>query len=125
MFSFRPWVRDLRSRARSHAVTPRLRVEALEDRLTPANKIWTGAIDSSFTTGGNWVGGAPTMADVAVFDPTAGGTNAACTINAAITVRGIQISGGYSGTITNPSVANTITLKATGFSQSSGSFLDT
>src|SRR6478752_5845119 len=81
--------------------TTRLSMTYLEDRITPANKIWTGAVDANWSNGANWIGGTPGAADVAVFDITLGGTNNASTIDAGFagSVAGINIAN-YSGTIT-------------------------
>ena len=87
-----------------------------------ADKVWTGATDSNFTTGTNWVGGAPASTDNALYDPTlAGGTNADSTVNASININTISLQGGYTGTVTNPGVATTINF-ATSISVSSGIF---
>ena len=45
-------------RARPHSFRPRL--EALEDRLTPAIHTWTGAVNSNWSVPGNWTNGTPT-----------------------------------------------------------------
>src|SRR5205085_7299261 len=89
------WWLDLVKRAfPSRARTGRLRreskgwsrphVEGLETRLLPASIVWTGAGDSNWSNGANWMGDtAPGANDVAVFDTTQGGTNADSTIDPA------------------------------------------
>src|SRR5262245_38107151 len=50
----------------------RPRLEALEDRLAPAaTRVWTGAVDTNWTTPGNWQGNAaPFSGDDLVFTGT-------------------------------------------------------
>jgi autotransporter-associated beta strand protein len=114
----RPVVKDTgKSKRRSSF---RLQPEALEDRLAPANAVWTGAMNNLWSVGGNWSGGtgpggAPDANDVAVFDTTRGGTNASSSIDTSYMIQGIQILH-YTGTITNTA---TLTLTAnTGYVQS-------
>jgi autotransporter-associated beta strand protein len=85
-----------------------------------ADKIWTGAVNFSFTTGGNWIGGAPGSTDNAIYDPTLGGTNINSLVNASVNINAISLQGGYSGIVFNPA-ATTITF-ATSISVSSGIF---
>jgi autotransporter-associated beta strand protein len=98
----------------------RLQPEALEDRLAPANAVWTGAMSNLWSVGGNWnggtgPGGTPGANDVAVFNTTGGGTNASSTIDTSFVIQGIQILN-YTGTITNTA---SLTLTAnTGYVQS-------
>src|SRR5438132_8131912 len=65
MFSFNlmHWVRSLfRSRVKTIVKRPRYRLclETLEDRLAPAQFIWTGGTGAStnWSTAANWLGGA-------------------------------------------------------------------
>jgi hypothetical protein len=84
-----------------------------------ADKVWTGASDSNFTTGTNWIGGAPGGTDNALFDVASGGTNASSTVNASVNINSILLQGGYAGIVFNTS--STITF-ATSISVSSGGF---
>ena len=81
---------------------------------------WTGlGITNNWSEGANWsTGVAPGSADVAIFDAT---SIKDATINVAASVSGIQISPGYSGTITQALV--TTTVGASGFTQADGSFV--
>ncbi|WP_244541721.1 autotransporter domain-containing protein [Afipia sp. GAS231] len=86
-----------------------------------SDKIWNGAVDFNFTTGANWIGGAPGSTDNAVYDPTAaGGTNTNSLVNASVNINSISLQGGYSGLVFNPA-GMTITF-ATSISVSSGIF---
>jgi hypothetical protein len=51
-----------------------------------ADKLWTGTVDSNFTTGGNWIGGAPGSTDNALYDVGGGGTSANSNVNASINI---------------------------------------
>src|SRR5437867_6155441 len=84
----------------------RPRLETLEDRLAPANIVWSGGgADGNFTNDANWVGGvAPGSNDTAIFDPSQSGGAANAkkngTINAAVTVQALLLEGTYTGTVT-------------------------
>ena len=115
----RPVVKDPgKSKRRSSF---RLQPEALEDRLAPANAVWTGAMSNLWSAGGNWsggtgTGGIPGANDVAVFDNTqVGGSNANSTIDTPFTIQGIQLLH-YTGTITN--TAGLTLTASTGYVQS-------
>ncbi len=119
MISWRKWFsRRPQTPARTRS-TGRVRphLELLEDRLAPASKIWTGASNANWNVAGNWIGGVPGASDIAVFDTSAGGTNANSTVNAGFagSVAGIQILN-YNGTITD-SLA-TLNVGASGYTQS-------
>ncbi|HZU39342.1 MAG TPA: autotransporter-associated beta strand repeat-containing protein, partial [Gemmataceae bacterium] len=45
---------------------PSLQLGRLEDRLVPTVHIWTGAVSSLWSAGGNWTGGAPTVGEANV-----------------------------------------------------------
>jgi len=81
---------------------------------------WTnGSGDNKWSTAGNWQGGAvPTSADTAVFNSTATDD---CTIDTNVSVKGINIVSGYSGTITQSSTY-TVTVGTEGFTQAGGTF---
>ena len=85
-----------------------------------ASVTWTGlGGTNNWSEGANWsTGVAPGSADVAIFDAT---SIKDATINVAASVSGIQISPGYTGTITQALV--TTTVGASGFTQADGSFL--
>lgn len=84
----------------------------------PYGFTWSGA--GNWSTGANWLGGVPPgISDVARFNATS--TNNS-TIDTDISVGGITINSGYTGTITQGS-GNTATFGASGFSQSAGVFL--
>jgi hypothetical protein len=84
--------------------------------LTTNPFTWTGATDSNFNTPTNWFGGsAPGPTDIAYFT---GLYNINCTINVAISVKGVNISA-YTGIITQ---AATITLGTSGWVQAGGTF---
>jgi len=73
---------------------------------------WTGATDNNFSTGTNWFGGsAPGPSDQAFFHTN----NIACTLDAAVSVRGIFVLSNYTSTITQ---AATLTLDDLGWFQS-------
>jgi hypothetical protein len=57
--------------------------------------------------------------DAVFFDP--GYSTANCTINANISVKGISINSGYTGTVTQSS-GNTVTVGTSGYSQADGTF---
>ncbi|MBI5466014.1 MAG: filamentous hemagglutinin N-terminal domain-containing protein, partial [Candidatus Kerfeldbacteria bacterium] len=83
-----------------------------------ANITWNGGT-GAWATNANWVGGtAPGTGDVAVFDST---STVNCSIGANVSVAGISINSGYTGTITQTSTY-TITIGSSGFSQAAGTF---
>src|SRR5262245_35120935 len=53
-------------------------VEALEERIVFATRVWTGAVDANWMTPGNWVGGVAPQADDNLLFP-AGVTGSALT----------------------------------------------
>jgi hypothetical protein len=63
--------------------------------------------------------GVPVSTDAVFFDP--GYSTANCTINANISVKGISINSGYTGTVTQSS-GNTVTVGTSGYSQADGAF---
>jgi len=80
---------------------------------------WNGAINSDWHTAGNWsTNVVPGSGNIALF--TAPFNNPA-DINSDINIGGIQIIGGYSGTITQTN-GTSITIGSSGYSQSSGTF---
>ncbi|HEX4925028.1 MAG TPA: Ig-like domain-containing protein, partial [Bdellovibrionales bacterium] len=86
---------------------------------------WTGAstgpVSPNWSNNSNWHGGtAPTNADVAIFDATCS-SNCSPTIDASINVAGVRMNSGYTGTITQ-AASQTITVGASGWSQSAGTF---
>lgn len=85
-----------------------------------ADKVWTGAVDGNFTTGGNWIGGTPGSTDRALYDVGAGGTSANSSVNASININSILLQNGYAGVVTNQA-SSTITF-ATSISVSTGGF---
>jgi hypothetical protein len=92
-----------------------------------ANRYWVAAAAADWNVTDNWSttsgggGGAsvPGSADIAFFDG-AGGNNGDCRLNIAITVAGIRIESGYSGTVRQE--AATLTLTTNGFYQAGGVF---
>lgn len=84
----------------------------------PNGFTWSGS--GNWSTGGNWLGGiAPGLNDIAVFNATS--TNNS-TIDTDISVDGISINSGYTGTITQGG-GNSVTIGASGFTQSAGVFI--
>ncbi len=83
--------------------------------------IWTGnGGNANWATAGNWSGGvAPSTSNIAVFDGSCA-SNCSPTIAANISVSGIRISSGYTGTISQGS--STITLSSGGWVQLGGTF---
>ncbi|HEX4922906.1 MAG TPA: Ig-like domain-containing protein, partial [Bdellovibrionales bacterium] len=87
---------------------------------------WTGAAAAGATqtywsNNANWHGGtAPTNADVAIFDGTCS-SNCSPTIDASINVAGVKLGSSYTGTITQ-AAGQTITVGASGWKQSAGTF---
>lgn len=76
---------------------------------------WTGATDSNFSVGTNWFGGsAPGASDLAFFHTN----NVACTLDAAVNVRGIYLLSNYTSTVTQ---AATLTLGSLGWFQTGAS----
>ncbi|MCL4384524.1 hypothetical protein M1116_03655, partial [Patescibacteria group bacterium] len=90
-----------------------------------ADRTWDGGAgvgDTRWSNPVNWSGDSlPGPSDVAIFDSTSGTKNA--NIGTSISVKGIQLSAGYSGTINvSAGVSNTIVLGSSGYSQASGAF---
>ena len=74
---------------------------------------------NNWSCAANWSGDtAPTTSDVAIFDGT---STKNATINANISVAGISINAGYSGTITQSSTF-TVTVGSSNYSQAAGTF---
>jgi hypothetical protein len=94
---------------------------ALAPRAEAANtnKYWNPASGNSWNTAGNWSpSGVPGSGDVAIFDGTT--NNANCTLDATVNVAGLALTNGYSGTVTQGTIA--ITVGASGWNQSGGAF---
>lgn len=80
---------------------------------------WTGATDSNWNTSTNWLGNSvPGTGEVALFTAA---YNVDANIDVPVDVGGMQIIGGYSGTITQQS-GQTLTVGSSGFTQSNGTF---
>lgn len=84
--------------------------------------VWTGGGGNAlWATGANWSGGAaPGASNEALFDGTCS-ANCSPTIAANISIKGIRIKSGYTGTITQNSGV-TITLDTAGWVQADGTF---
>ncbi len=85
-----------------------------------ATRTWNGGgATNNWNDVGNWVGGLiPGALDVATFDGTSAKN---VIINASVSVLGIDIGATYTGTISQPA-GSIVTVGATGFSQSGGTF---
>lgn len=85
--------------------------------------IWTGGGgDGNWSTGANWSGGAgPGASNIAVFDGTCI-SNCSATINANISIGGIRMAAGYTGTITQ-AAGITISVGSNGWTQIAGTFM--
>jgi hypothetical protein len=85
---------------------------------------WTGTTtDGNWNTAGNWQGGAvPGATGIPYFDSTFCGANCNVTMNATVNVRGVQMTSGYSGTITQGSGIG-ITIGTDGWTQVAGNFI--
>ncbi len=82
-----------------------------------ATRTWTGlGVTANWSDPVNWAGGVPGAADVAVFGP---GAVKSVVVNASISVAGITVDAGYTGTLTQ-AAGRTITVGATGLSQTDG-----
>jgi hypothetical protein len=78
-----------------------------------------GGSDNNWNTALNWAGGVvPTSGDTVVFDGT---STKNCTINVNISIVGITINSGYTGTITQSSGV-TITIGSSHWTQNDGTF---
>ena len=78
---------------------------------------WEGDESNLWSVDGNWSGGtAPSTGDIATFDGTG---NTACTIDATISVAGIDMNSGYTNVITQ---AAAITIGSSHFDIASGTF---
>ncbi|MCB0390695.1 MAG: hypothetical protein KDD58_05375, partial [Bdellovibrionales bacterium] len=89
--------------------------------------IWTGdAGDGDFSNGANWSNGstAPGSSDIAMFDDTCNDVPANCDVNTSsnISVEGLWINNGYTGTFTQSS-GHAITVDAADFIQLDGIFV--
>ncbi|HEY7526808.1 MAG TPA: hypothetical protein VIA82_08255, partial [Candidatus Limnocylindria bacterium] len=94
--------------------------------LVPASaagavRTWTGlGATTNWNEAMNWSGAAvPGAADTAVFDAT---SSKAATINVNVSIAGLSINAGYGGTLSQAGAA-TVTVGATGYSQSAGTFV--
>jgi hypothetical protein len=97
--------------------------DALQSETTSTNPyIWTGGGgNSSWSTGANWSGGsAPGAGSQAIFDSTCV-SNCSPTIAGTISVGGIRMTSGYTGTIT-PGAAITVTVNGYGWYQAAGTY---
>jgi hypothetical protein len=86
---------------------------------------WTGASSpttTNWTDPENWYNGlaAPDSTQIAIFDGTCS-SNCSPTIDANITIKGIEMNTGYTGTITQ-GAGRTIVVENTGWTQSAGTF---
>ncbi len=80
-----------------------------------------GGGNTAWSTAGNWAGGAaPGSGNMAVFDANCS-SNCSPTTTAAVSIQGIKILSGYTGTITQG--AFTFTVGTSGWIQSGGTFL--
>src|SRR5262245_46649425 len=88
----------------------RPRLEALEDRLTPATHQWTGAVNNLWSDNGNWVNGSPVGdANAVLIFPTSPTNPTSLNNVASIPIQEIDIFGsGY--TIGTTNSANRIIL---------------
>jgi fibronectin-binding autotransporter adhesin len=85
---------------------------------------WTGAGgNTNWSTAANWSGGAvpPSFAYV-VFDNVNCGGTCSANLDTAVSVRGIDIKSGFSGTLTQSS-GNAITVGTSGWKQAGGTFV--
>ncbi len=84
---------------------------------------WTGATgDGLWTTAGNWTNNTvPTLNDVAIFNARCAGANCNVNINAAVDVKGMNITSVYTGTITQ-AAGNSIYVRSSGWIQAAGTF---
>jgi hypothetical protein len=85
-----------------------------------ATRTWDGGGgDNNWSTDANWSDDTePTSSDVAQFDST---STKNCTIDASISVLGIAVNSGYTGTITQGS-SNTITVGTSNWTMATGTF---
>jgi hypothetical protein len=81
-----------------------------------AVKTWNpaGCGSTSWNTAGNWTGGLPGTADIATFDGATSNCNV--TVDTTIDVAGINITGSYTGTITQGN-GNDVTVRGSGYTQ--------
>jgi hypothetical protein len=88
-----------------------LALETLEGRLAPAVDMWTGAVNQSWSNGGNWsLHRAPLLGDVAGFTYNSSVKTTTLTLNVNTTIAGVQIDGTFGGNI---NVTATLTLTGT------------
>lgn len=94
-----------------------------------ANLYWYGNSSTNFSTAANWStssasyvasGSVPGTSDVANFGNYTGMTNANCALSANISVQGMQMSSGYTGTFTQSTYS--ITIGTSGATLSGGTF---
>ena len=85
---------------------------------------WVGtAADGLWNSPSNWQGGiVPTTTDVVVFNDTFCGANCSVTTNVAVSIKGMDMQSGYTGTVTQ-GTGNTITLGTKGWKQAGGAFV--
>jgi hypothetical protein len=93
------------------------------ETTTTNSYIWTGGgANSLWTTGANWSGGAAPGAGIqAIFNGTCV-SNCSPTLNANLSIGGVRMLSGYTGTITQSSTY-TITVGAFGWYQEAGTFV--
>jgi autotransporter-associated beta strand protein len=96
----------------------------LETRLAPAAIVWTGAhsaVDLNWSDGLNWQGNVvPGPGDVATFNGATSNLNSHINLAFGGSVLGINIQGGYTGTINDG--LGTLTIGASGYTQAIGTF---
>ena len=77
-----------------------------------ATIVWEGDVSAAWTTGGNWTGDTPPgVSDVAHFN---GVLDNNCVLDASVSVLGIQVDVGYTGTIDFTNSAYTVTVGSSG-----------
>jgi len=92
----------------------------LAPRAEAVDKYWNPTSGNGWNTGANWSpSGVPGAGDVAIFDGNT--NNADCALDATVNVTGMVLTNGYSGTVTQ-GTATPITVGASGWSQSTGTF---
>lgn len=84
---------------------------------------WTGATgDGLWSTAGNWTNNnVPAASDVALFNGMCVGANCNVSIASALTVRGVNMTSAYTGTITQ-GAGITVTVQTAGWTQAAGTF---
>src|SRR5262245_11317264 len=115
MFSLRfPFWQRSQSRSKASRCVPqkprfyRPTLEALEDRIAPATRVWSGGVDGLWSTAINWVGGMPPVNGDTVVFPSAASHKANTDDLATLTLRSIIFSGG--GYFIGGTSSNTLTI---------------